>query len=85
MFYNWKTYASALNYRRIKLEYNSTINSSAIDVEPFSFAFIPGSLLHSESSVRVPMYLTASIKFTTFARKTSTEGGDTEVVKVDER
>ncbi|KAG5496086.1 hypothetical protein JKF63_02384 [Porcisia hertigi] len=58
----WEVYASSLSYRRISHHLDNNTRS-----EPFHFAFVPGSLLHSGSSIRVPMIIRAAIKFVTYA------------------
>ncbi|CAD2216425.1 hypothetical protein AGDE_09917 [Angomonas deanei] len=74
-YYDWMKYASFLNYRRISLE---DASSSKKEGNPFNFAFIPGAVLHSSSSVRVPMYMKLAIKFTTY--ETSKVGGKDSIV-----
>ncbi|KPA84515.1 hypothetical protein ABB37_01060 [Leptomonas pyrrhocoris] len=79
----WEVYASSLSYRRIGLR-TSTGNTSIIS-EPFNFAFIPGSLLHSSSSVRVQMAVSASIRFSTYAHTAANATHASQVVKTAER
>ncbi|EPY21369.1 hypothetical protein STCU_08578 [Strigomonas culicis] len=78
-YYPWAEYASALNYRRIIYNYTDSQGKSAS--EPYVFAFIPGALLHSSSSVRVLFYVEAAVKFTTYA----TPQGSSEAVAVSTR
>ncbi|KPI89606.1 hypothetical protein ABL78_1271 [Leptomonas seymouri] len=79
----WKMYASSLSYRRIDLRTKD--DPFNIVSEPFNFAFIPGSLLHSSSSIRVQMMLRASLKFTTYARTSANATHSSQVVKISER
>nr|VDZ47400.1 hypothetical_protein_conserved [Leishmania donovani] len=77
----WEMYASSLNYRRIA--HHTNANKS--ETEPFNFAFIPGSLLHSGSSIRVPMIIRAAIKFVTYAFTAANSTHSSQRVKKSER
>lgn len=79
-YYNWAEYASFLSYRRIQYADATTKSSS-----PFDFAFIPGALLHSSSSVRVPMHISLSIKFTTYATPKDADASTSKAVVVNEQ
>ncbi|KAK7199631.1 hypothetical protein NESM_000008200 [Novymonas esmeraldas] len=76
----WGSYASSLSYRRI--EHRTTNNS---ETEPFHFSFIPGSLLHSDSNIRVPLLVRASIKFITYAFTAANATHSPQRVKQGER
>ncbi|GET91357.1 hypothetical protein, conserved [Leishmania tarentolae] len=77
----WEIYASSLSYRRIA--YHTNTNTS--ETEPLNFAFIPGSLLHSGSSIRVPMIIRAAIKFVTYAFTAPNSTHSSQRVKKSER
>lgn len=76
----WGIYASSLNYRRIA--HHTNANTS--ETEPFNFVFIPGSLLHSGSSIRVPMIIRAAIKFVTYAFTAANSTHSSQRVKKSE-
>ncbi|KAL7709763.1 hypothetical protein N2W54_005099 [Lotmaria passim] len=78
----WQVYASSLNYRRVGLRMNSANNTIS---EPFNFAFIPGSLLDSSSSIRVQMTVRASIAFLTYVHTSANATHASQVVKTAER
>lgn len=82
-YYSWQSHASSLNYRRITAPYSNNTSSSA--TKPFNFAFVPGSLLHSSSSVRLSMYITASIKFKSYIRTTASETKAEQIVSMGEK
>ncbi|KAG5470421.1 hypothetical protein LSCM1_01665 [Leishmania martiniquensis] len=77
----WGIYASSLSYRRIA--HRTSTNTS--ETEPFNFAFIPGSLLHSASSIRVPMTVRAAINFVTYAFTAANSTHSSQRVKKSER
>ncbi|CAJ1033605.1 hypothetical protein Q4I30_006518 [Leishmania utingensis] len=77
----WEMYASSLSYRRIAHK----TNANASETEPFNFAFIPGSLLHSGSRIRVPMIIRAAIKFVTYAFTEANSTHSSQRVKKHER
>ncbi|RNC31474.1 hypothetical protein TcCL_Unassigned05998, partial [Trypanosoma cruzi] len=65
VYLRWEKYAAFLNYRRIYLQPCQSNNQTKECVtEPFHFAFIPGSLLHRGSKVRVTFYLHAGVRYT---------------------
>jgi hypothetical protein len=78
----WEVYASSLSYRRVGLSANA---SNTITSEPFNFAFIPGSLVHSSSSIRVQMTVRASIRFSTYATTVANATHASQRVKLAER
>ncbi|KAG5495318.1 hypothetical protein GH5_02974 [Leishmania sp. Ghana 2012 LV757] len=77
----WGIYASSLSYRRIA----HRTNANTSETEPFNFAFIPGSLLHSASSIRVPMIIRAAVKFVTYAFTAANSTHSSQRVKKNER
>lgn len=85
-YYNWAEYATFLNFRRIHYEHHlNTADNSSITVDPFNFALVPGALLHSSSSLRVPVHITLAIRFTTHAYPAGvTHGTPSQMVVVKE-